>query len=101
MRIAMNRDSSKKLNIHQVKCATWWTSEHSSAGEQLAYIQYGGGSSPSVPLSKAREQLCWIPQSFHFFFPFVKSNWQNGTMAAVGVILKVITTERLSEWEGA
>lgn len=62
----------KKLNFHQVECAAWWISEHSSVGEQLAFIQCGAGSSPSVPISKVREQLCWIPQSFHFFFPFVK-----------------------------
>lgn len=99
MRIAMNRDSSKKLNFHQIECAAWWISEHSSEGEQLAYIQRGGGSSPSVPISKAREQLCWIPQSFHSFLR--KSSWQNGTMTAVGVILKVITTERFSKREGA
>ena len=89
----------KKLNIHQAKCATWWTSEHSSAGEQLAYIQYGGGSSPSVPLSKAREQLCWIPQSFHFFFPFVKVIGRTARWPPWEWSSSAITTERFSKRE--
>ena len=63
MRIAMNRDSSKKLNFHQS-------------------ARPGGLRN----IAQRVEQLCWIPESFHSFLR--KSNWQNGTMAAVGVILK-------------
>ena len=71
----------QKLNIHQAKCAAWWILEHSSVVEQPAYIQCVGGSIPSVPISKAK--------FFHFPFPFTKVIRQkNGTMAAVGAILK-------------
>lgn len=76
----------QKLNIHQAKCAAWWTSEHSSAGRATGLYPARRGFE-SFCSDPAKQESSFAGSLKVFILSFVKVIG-NGTMTAVGVILK-------------